>query len=83
MASKKSLTVKVNVSSGEFRLPYEHEPGMAVPKGGSSCANCKFMTMRGKEVHCSEKNFQEWNGSSKVPTKDASSYCSDFWIPRT
>jgi hypothetical protein len=64
--------MKVDVPSG-------HQVGMRVPKGGSSCANCKFLK---PGLHCGSVLFQKWNGSDKIPTKAADEYCSDYWEPR-
>jgi hypothetical protein len=66
-------TVKIEVPAG-------HKQGMPVPKGGSSCASCKYLE---PGLECSNEYFQKWNGSAKIPTKDASSYCSDYWEPRS
>jgi hypothetical protein len=62
--------------AGKIEYPKDHEPGMKVPKGGSSCASCKYLR---PELECSNEYFQKWHGSNKIPTKDASSYCSDWY----
>jgi hypothetical protein len=57
--------------------PADHVPGMPVPKGGSSCANCRFLQPGN---NCAEPNFQRWNGGPKIPAP-ADSYCSDWYMP--
>lgn len=64
---------------GPFELPEEHLAGMPVPKGGSSCANCMFLKMVGKQPHCMNELFKQWNGGSRIPTDDPESYCSDWY----
>ena len=59
--------------------PADHKPGMRVTKPGSSCANCEYLR---PGLHCANTYFQKWHGSNKIPTTDASSYCSDWWSPR-
>jgi hypothetical protein len=62
----------------EVDLPRGHSPGMRVPIGGSSCANCRFGDLRTNT--CSEPNFIRWNGSRKVPVP-LEQFCSDWWQP--
>lgn len=59
--------------------PADHVPAMRVPKGGSSCATCKYVGEDRK--HCSNEYFIKWNGSNKLPAP-ADSYCSDWYEPR-
>jgi hypothetical protein len=70
-AEEASTQVKIEVPAG-------HQVGMKVTKGGSSCANCKFLR---PGLKCANTHFQDWNGSDKIPTKAADEYCSDFWEP--
>jgi len=60
----------------KIEVPTGHKQGMRVPHGGSSCASCKYLE---PGLNCSNEYFQKWNGGPKIPTKDASSYCSDFY----
>jgi len=62
--------------SRSFDLPKNHKPGMVVPKGGSSCAKCRFLGEDGKT--CDNKYFIKWNGSNKLPAP-ADEYCSDWF----
>lgn len=64
-----------------FVLPPYHEPGMRVPHGGTSCANCKYVYYDRDKPHCSEPGFILWNGGTRIPVDDARDYCSDWWIP--
>lgn len=61
-------------------LPRGHSPGMRVSHGGSSCATCRFGNVR--TGTCREPNFVRWNGSRRIPAP-MSSYCSDWWQPKT
>lgn len=63
---------------GKAEYPKDHKPGMKVPKGGSSCANCRFLR---PGLKCSNEYFQRWNGSDKIPAASADAYCSDFYEP--
>lgn len=67
---------------GPFVLPAYHEPGMRVPRGGTSCANCRyvFYPPDGKP-HCAEPHFVAWNKGTRIPVDDAREYCSDWWQP--
>jgi broad specificity phosphatase PhoE len=62
--------------SKNFELPRNHEPGMKVPKGGSSCASCEYLGDDKKT--CKNEYFIKWNGSDKLPAP-ADSYCSDWY----
>jgi hypothetical protein len=65
---------------GPFILPDEHIAGMVVPKGGSSCANCRFADVRDDGPHCTESNWVAWNGGeSRLPVDDPETYCSDWY----
>ncbi len=69
---------KEDIKSGDFNLPKGHKPFMKVPKGGSSCANCKFLS--DDKLHCVNHNFIEWHGESKLP-EPIDEYCSDWYEP--
>jgi hypothetical protein len=60
-------------------LPRGHSPGLRVPRGGSSCASCRYGDARTNT--CREPNFIRWNGGPDLPA-DAREYCSDWWTPR-
>jgi len=55
--------------------PSNHQPGMRVPKGGSSCSTCKFL---GPGNTCKNKYFIEYHGSNKLPFP-ADEFCSDWY----
>lgn len=67
---------------GEFELPPGHMFGMKVPKGGSSCAKCKFLSEDKK--HCGSNYFRLWRESlgvenpSEIPAP-ADEYCCDVF----
>lgn len=58
--------------------PKDHSPGLRVPKGGSSCANCRYLRVGNT---CANEYFQRWHGSNKIPAP-ANEYCSDWWEQR-
>jgi len=62
-----------------FVLPRNHEPGMKVPKGGSSCASCEYLDKDKKS--CNNEYFVKWNGSPTIPGK-IDEYCSDWYHPQ-
>ncbi len=63
----------------DFQLPATHKAGMRVPKGGSSCANCRFLGV--DKESCTSKYWIAWNnGEAKLPAP-ADQYCSDFYEP--
>lgn len=72
--------------TGEYRLPPDHLFGMPVPKGGSSCANCRFADGDGK--HCGNNYFQDWRqslGHTEDPgllPAPADEYCCDVFAAR-
>jgi hypothetical protein len=59
--------------------PADHQAAMRVPKGGSSCASCKYVSDDGKD--CSNEHYQTWNGSKHLPYA-ADEYCSDWYEPK-
>lgn len=71
-------TINENIKSGDFELSKGHQPFMKVPKGGSSCSNCKFLSEDKK--NCVNKYFIEWYGKSELP-QPIDEYCSDFYEP--
>lgn len=65
---------------GPFELPPDHIAGVIVPKGGSCCANCEYLTMKEDGPHCHNTYWTKWNGGdSRLPVDDPETYCSDFW----
>jgi len=71
-----------------FFLPRNHLPAMRVPLPGSSCSNCRFAVSAKDGPHCSNKNYQDWAGTSElidITTKrrvmDAQQFCSDWYEP--
>lgn len=60
-------------------FPANHKPGMAVPKGGSSCASCEYFK---GNMTCGNKYFIAWNGSANIPAKEPDEYCSDWYEPK-
>ena len=58
--------------------PDAHKAGMRVPKGGSSCASCKYLEGKNK---CNSTYFIKWNGNNLLPVP-ADEYCSDWYEPK-
>jgi len=58
-------------------LPPDHQLGMQVPKGGSMCANCKYLA---GPQECGNPGFVKWNGSPQLPAP-ADEYCCDLYEP--
>jgi len=63
--------------NGEYHLPENHKAGIRVPKGGSSCVNCKFLGEDKKS--CNNKYWIQWNGGDSNLPAPADEYCSDWW----
>lgn len=83
-AAAGAFVAKKDARGRTFVLPPYHEPGKEVPRGGASCANCKWVRVRedgSGEVHCAEPGFILWNGGTRVPVDDARDYVSDWWEP--
>lgn len=60
-----------------------HLAGDEVPKGGSMCANCKYLEDAKRRI-CGEKGFIKWQGPNKpagspVIPLPIDRYCSDFY----
>ena len=75
----------LNPLVGRFKLPPGHLFGMEVPKGGSDCAKCRFVSADQK--HCGNPYFIGWQKSLKVedPTllpAPANQYCCDVFETR-
>lgn len=64
---------------GKFELPDSHEAAIRVPKGGSSCSNCRFVSADGK--HCENHHWVQWNGGDNKLPYPADEYCSDWFEP--
>lgn len=54
--------------------PADHQVGMKVPKGGSSCAKCEYVS----GTRCRQEKWVRWNGSNVIPAP-TDSYCCDFF----
>lgn len=70
--------MKIKVSKkGKVEYPPDHQPGMKVPKGGSMCKNCEYVSGN----KCTNKFFIQWYGSDIIPAP-IDEYCSDWWHSR-
>lgn len=67
---------KAYLERKKVSYPADHKPVLPVPKGGSMCANCRFVSKDKK--HCSNEYFVQFNGSNKLPYP-ADQMCSDWW----
>lgn len=63
--------------SKNFSLPRNHEPGMRVPKGGSSCLKCEYLGDDKKT--CKNEDFIKWNNGKDELPAPADEYCSDWF----
>jgi hypothetical protein len=61
--------------AAEEALPSYHELGMRVPKGGSMCANCRFLS---SDTTCGNERFVKWNGGATLPAPK-NQYCCDLY----
>ncbi len=57
----------------------DHQFGMVVPQGGSSCARCLWLGPDGSS--CANPSFQQWAGGSLLPAP-ADEYCCDVYAIR-
>lgn len=62
---------------GKFELPASHIAGFRVPKGGSSCAGCRFVGSDGKT--CNNTFWVQWNGENEKLPEKADEYCCDWF----
>jgi len=68
--------------SPEATYPPGHEIIIRVPKGGSSCASCKFLG--DDEKTCKSKYYIKSHGSNRLlEGVPADSQCSDFYSPKS
>lgn len=65
-----------STTKGIAQYPDNHQAGMRVPKGGSSCASCEYLGE--SKTTCKNKYFIKWNGSNKLPAP-ADEFCSDWY----
>jgi hypothetical protein len=68
---------------GEVNYPIDHLFGLRVPKGGSDCSKCKYLSKDSK--HCGNEFFQDWRASlghtedSALIPYAADEYCCDVF----
>lgn len=74
LASSSDSVLELNEKNATY--PKDHKPGMRVPKNGSACSKCKFVS----EDHerCGNKFFVQWHGSHELPLP-ADEYCCDWF----
>ena len=70
------LTGATSKPKAKVHYPADHQVGMQVPKGGSDCAKCEYVSE--DEKRCSNPDFVKWNGSKILP-HPANQYCCDFF----
>jgi peptide deformylase len=66
-----------NVILNTPEYPADHQPFMQVPKGGSCCANCKFLS----GDKCTNTYFTKWYGTDQLPSP-VDEICSDWYQPK-
>ena len=57
-------------------IPAKYPLGEEVPKGGSSCASCHYLSSDGD--HCRNKRYQDAMGTSELGAA-ADRYCCMYW----
>lgn len=67
----------LKLKQGEVYYPSNHEPGMKVPRGGSSCKSCEYLKDASKRI-CGNPYFVAWNKSEVIP-EPVDEYCSDWY----
>jgi len=60
----------------KIEVPENHQIGMRVPHGGSSCAKCEYVSKDGKK--CNNSYFKRGNNGELLRAPDAD-YCCDFY----
>ena len=69
----------IHLRSGVAEYSDAHRPGMRVPRGGSSCSNCRLISA--DRLHCTSPEFIAWRrGDDRLPAP-ADEYCSDWYEP--
>lgn len=71
------------LADGEMpALPPGHQVGLRVPKGGSSCASCRYYNPQGGRYGtCESSYYQASVGTALIPMP-ADEWCSDMYEPR-
>ena len=74
--------------SHELLYGPDHQLGLQVPPGGSSCASCRWVRPQGDGPHCENRLWQLWprkrgggGGKSHLPVQEAGTFCCDLWTP--
>lgn len=81
--AKNSKPVKLVTIQPKVGLPPYKLYGENVPKTGTHCSNCEYLTDDKK--HCKNENFIAWKGKNKpagddrIPGGDPDRYCSIWW----
>ena len=57
-------------------LPPDHVLGMRVPKGGSDCSKCEYLSGPNQ---CGNPGFVKWNGGNGRLPAPADEYCCDLY----
>jgi hypothetical protein len=73
-----ALAQSARIKGRKATYPANHRPAMEVPKGGSSCSTCRYVTK--DLLNCGNKHFILWHGTPKLPYP-ADEYCSDWYEP--
>jgi hypothetical protein len=68
----------IELKEKEPTYPSYHEAAMRVPKGGSSCSNCRWLGKNRRT--CRNRHYTAWHGSNCLP-HPADEFCSDWWEP--
>jgi hypothetical protein len=61
-------------------FPANHVPAIRVPKTGSLCNSCKFVSL--DMLHCASADYVKWNNGSPELLYPADEFCSDWYEPK-
>lgn len=60
-----------------LEVPKDHKVGMRVPKGGSNCVKCEYVS--DDHTACNNHFFQRANGDKARLPAPADVFCCDFF----
>lgn len=61
----------------KIEVPDNHLIGMRVPKGGSSCLSCEYLS--DNKQACQNHYYQRFNNDKATLPAPADQYCCDFY----
>ena len=61
-------------------FPADHVPAIRVPKGGSLCTTCRYLTE--DKLNCGQEDYIKWNNSDPRLLYPHDEFCSDWYEPK-